>query len=131
MSASKKSLASPLANAVGHGSSKHGFSHWWWQRVTAVLLIPLTLWFVMSVVCLVGEGHAAAVAWLSSPFSASIMLIFLLVSLFHAQTGLQVIIEDYIHTKWLNLALLLFIKFAAVVMSVFAIISVLKVVLGS
>lgn len=123
-------LRSPLSKAVGLGSAKHGFSHWWWQRVTAIALIPLTLWFVYSILCLVGGSYDAVSAWLSSPLNASIMLLFVLTSLFHAQTGLQVVIEDYVHTKWANLTLLLLTKFAAVLMAVLSIISVLKVALG-
>lgn len=124
------SLRSPLSKAVGLGSAKHGFSHWWWQRVTAVALVPLSLWFVYSVLCLLGSDHAYATQWLSSPINATIMLLFVLTALYHAQTGVQVVIEDYVHTKWLNLAMLLCVKFASVVMAVLAIISVLKVVLG-
>ena len=124
------SLRSPLSKAVGLGSAKHGFSHWWWQRVTAIALVPLSLWFVFSVLSLIGSTHADAAAWLSSPINATIMLLFVLTALFHAQTGLQVVIEDYIHTKWINLSLLLLVKFASVIMAVLAIISVLKVVLG-
>lgn len=131
MSSNKHSYSSPLKKAIGHGSSKHGFSHWWWQRLTAVALIPLTLWFVLSVLCLVGADQTTANAWLAQPLNATIMLLFVLALLFHAQTGLQVVIEDYIHAKWVNLSLLLIIKFASVVMAMFAIISVLKVVLGS
>ena len=123
-------LRSPRSQAVGLGSAKHGFSHWWWQRVTAVALVPLCLWFVYSVLCLVGSGYDAATAWLSSPINATLMLIFVLAMLFHAQTGLQVVIEDYIHTKWMNLTLLLVIKFAAVGLAVLSVISVLKVALG-
>jgi len=100
-----KNLRSPLSEAVGLGSAKHGFSHWYWQRVTAIALIPLVIWFVYSVLSLVGGDHQAAVNWLSSPINAAIMLIFTLTALFHGQTGLQVVIEDYIHTKWANLTL--------------------------
>jgi len=124
------SLRSPLSKAVGLGSAKHGFSHWWWQRVTAIALIPLTLWFAYSIICLMGASYDAVTAWLSSPMNASIMLIFVLTALFHAQTGLQVVIEDYVHTKWVNLTLLLIIKFAAVVMAVLSVISVFKIALG-
>lgn len=124
------SLRSPLSKANGLGSAKHGFSHWWWQRVSAIALIPLTVWFVYSLICLVGADHVDATAWLSRPINATLMLIFVLTALFHGQTGLQVIIEDYIHTKWQNLSLLLFIKFSAVILGVLATISVLKVVLG-
>jgi len=125
-----KNLRSPLSEAVGLGSAKHGFSHWYWQRVTAIALIPLVIWFVYSVLSLIGASHAQATAWLSSPFNAAIMLIFTLTALFHAQTGLQVVIEDYVHSKFANLTLILLIKFASVIMATFAVISVLKVVLG-
>ncbi|MFQ3243987.1 MAG: succinate dehydrogenase / fumarate reductase membrane anchor subunit [Arenicella sp.] len=121
---------SPLSQATGLGSAKHGFSHWWWQRVTAIALIPMGLWFVISVLSLAGGTHAQAEAWLSSPINATIVLLFTLTALFHAQTGLQVVIEDYVPTKWINLVLLLGTKFAAVIMAVLAIIAVLKVSIG-
>ena len=126
------SLRSPLSKAIGLGSAKHGFSHWWWQRISAVALIPLSLWFVYSIVCLIttGASYITVHDWLSSPFNATVMLLFVLSALFHGQTGLQVVIEDYIHTKWVNLTLLLLIKFASVILALMAIISVLKVVLG-
>ncbi len=124
------SLRSPLAKAVGLGSAKHGFSHWWWQRVSALALIPLSLWFVYSVLVIIGLDHQAASAWLAQPLNATLMILFLVAMLFHAQTGVQVVIEDYIHTKWLNLTLLLVVKFASVLMAVMSVISVLIVVLG-
>ncbi|MDG1905163.1 MAG: succinate dehydrogenase, hydrophobic membrane anchor protein [Arenicella sp.] len=124
------SLRSPLAKAVGLGSAKHGFSHWWWQRVTAIALVPLSVWFVYSVLTVMGMDHQYASDWLAQPFNATVLILFVLTMLFHAQTGIQVVIEDYIHTKWLNLTLLLAVKFAAVLMAVMSVISVLKVVLG-
>ena len=123
-------LRSPRSVAVGLGSAKHGFSHWWWQRVTAIALIPLCLWFVYSILCLMNNGYDHATAWLSSPINATLMLVFVFSMLFHAQTGLQVVIEDYVHTKWMNLTLLLAVKFSAIVMAVLATISVLQVALG-
>ena len=123
-------LRSPLSKATGLGSAKHGFSHWWWQRVTAIALIPLTLWFVYSLLCLFGSDYQQASAWLASPLNATIMLLFVLTALYHAQTGVQVVIEDYVHGKVMNLSLLLCVKFISVIMAMLAIISVLKVVLG-
>ena len=124
------SLRSPLSRAKGLGSAKHGFDHWWWQRLSAIALVPLCLWFVYSLISLVGEGQAQAQAWLAQPLNATLMISFLAAMLFHAQTGLQVVIEDYIHSKWLNLTLLISVKFAALMLAVLAIISVLKIVLG-
>ncbi len=123
-------LRSPRSEAIGLGSAKHGFSHWWWQRVTAIALVPLCLWFVYSILCLMNGGYDVATAWLSSPLNATLMLVFVLAMLFHAQTGLQVVIEDYVHTKWMNLTLLLIVKFSAAMLAVLATISVLKVALG-
>ena len=125
------SLRSPLSKAIGLGSAGHGFSHWWWQRVTAVALIPLTLWFVYSVLGLFAASHAEVSAWLGMPLNATLMVLFVVTALFHGQTGLQVVIEDYIHTTWLNLTILLAVKFAAVALSVYAVLSILKVVLGA
>ena len=124
------SLRSPLSKAVGLGSAKHGFSHWWWQRVTAIALIPLCLWFVYSMVCLIHSDHAVAASWLNSPVNASIMLLFVLTALFHGQTGIQVVLEDYVHTKWRFLTTLLLVKFISVASAAFAIVSVFTVVLG-
>lgn len=124
------SLRSPLSKAIGLGSAKHGFSHWWWQRLSAIVLVPLTLWFVFSVLCIISGGHAEAQAWLSAPLNATLMLLFVLTGLYHAQTGLQVVIEDYIHLKWLNLLMLLLIKFSAVLMALMATLSVLKISVG-
>ena len=123
-------LRSPLSIAVGHGSAKHGFSHWWWQRLSAIALIPLTLWFLYSLTCLVGSDYQTAADWLGSPINAGIMLMFNLTALFQGQTGLQVVIEDYVSTKSLRLGLLILVKFAAAAMAILATIAVLKVVLG-
>jgi len=124
-------LQSPLSKAIGLGSAKHGFSHWWLQRVSAVALIPLSLWFIFSIVSLINADHAAVVDWMSSIFNASLLIIFVCVLLYHAQTGLQVVIEDYVHSKGLNLVLMYAMKFSAVVLGAIAVISVLKVAFGA
>ena len=124
-------LQSPLSKAIGLGSAKHGFSHWWLQRVSAVALIPLSLWFVFSIVSLINAEHAVVVAWMGSIFNASLLIIFVCVLLYHAQTGLQVVIEDYVHGKCLNLVLMYAMKFASVVLGAIAVVSVLKVAFGA
>lgn len=120
-------LQSPLSKAIGLGSAKHGFSHWWLQRVSAVALIPLSLWFVFSIVSLIGARYIEVIDWMGSTFNASLLIIFVCALLYHAQTGLQVVIEDYIHSKGLNLFLMYAVKFSSVVLGAIAIISVLKV----
>ncbi|MBT5030986.1 MAG: succinate dehydrogenase, hydrophobic membrane anchor protein [Proteobacteria bacterium] len=117
---------SPLKNARGLGSANEGLSHWWLQRVTAVALIPLCLWFVYSVLGFLGAPHAVVVSWFGSPLNSSLMLLFVLVSLYHGQTGVQVVIEDYIHTKVLNIGLLLLVKGFSALLAVVAVVSVLK-----
>lgn len=74
----------------------HASRHWRWQRATAVALIPLTLWFVFAVVARIGDSHAAAVAWVAQPGVAAGLIIYLAAAFYHAQLGLQVIVEDYV-----------------------------------
>jgi len=121
------SFKSPLGKAIGLGSAKHGFSHWWLQRVSAVALIPLCLWFVFSIVCLSQGDFESAVLFFDSPLQTSLMLIFVLVLIYHAQTGLQVVIEDYIHIKSINLIMLYGVKFLSVLMAVLAVVSIFRI----
>ena len=121
------SFKSPLGKAIGLGSAKHGFSHWWLQRVSAVALIPLCLWFIYSIVGLVQADYQSAVGFFDSPIQASLMIIFILVLIYHAQTGLQVVIEDYIHKKLPNLVLLYGVKFLSVLLAVVAVVSIFRI----
>ncbi len=104
------SLKSPLGQVRGLGSAKEGVHHWWLQRVTALALIPLGLWFVISVIFMAGASHDDMVAWISSPFSAAIALLLIIATFWHAMLGVQVVIEDYVHNEGLKLASLLAIK---------------------
>lgn len=123
-------LRSPLARARGLGSAKDGTGHWWSQRISALALIPLTLWFVASLVCRAGGDYAATLAWLSSPVVAVALSIYLAVAFYHSQLGLQVVVEDYVHHEWLKLATLVLLQFANAVLAVAAIFSVLWISLG-
>lgn len=89
---------SPLARARGLGSAKDGVQAWWLERVTAVALVPLTLWLAASLIALSGGNHAEFVAWLSRPIAA-LLIVLLLIALFaHLAFGLRVVIEDYVHS---------------------------------
>jgi succinate dehydrogenase / fumarate reductase, membrane anchor subunit len=93
----RQQMRSPLARAMGLGSAKKGVEHWWAERVSAVALIPLTLWFVASIIAQTGSDHATFITWLRMPVT-TIMMVLLLVALFHhTALGLQVVIEDYRH----------------------------------
>lgn len=108
------SLQTPLARVLGLGSAKEGVEHWWWQRLTAVALIPLGIWFVIAVLSLVGAGYAEAHAWVTAPVNMVLVIAFSAALLHHAQLGLQVVIEDYIHHEPSKLACLLTIKFLSI-----------------
>ena len=89
---------SPLARAIGLGSAKEGVGSWWAERVSAAALVPLTLWFAASIIAHSASDYATFIVWLRTPLTA-IALILLLVALFyHTALGLQVVIEDYVHS---------------------------------
>ena len=123
--ASNKSLRSPIARARGLGSAKEGVGHWWTQRLTALALIPLSIWFVASVVCLAGADQAAISQWLGAPLTLGALSLTLIAAFYHAVLGLQVVIEDYIHTKAVKLTLIILIQFAAFAFTAAGIIALL------
>ena len=125
------SQRSPLGRVRGLGSARDGTAHWWAQRVTALALVPLTLWFVASVAANAGADHAAFAAWMGDPLAAVAMLLLVLAGFHHAQLGLRVVIEDYVHAEWLKIASILAVKFASVALGIAAAFSILKLAFGS
>lgn len=125
------SIRTPLASARGLGSSQSGVAHWWAQRVSAVALVPLTLWFVGCLLAHVGADYASVMAWLSSPLQAVLMILFVAAAFYHSQLGLQVIVEDYVHLEWAKIVTIVVLQFANVLLAVAAIIAVLMIVLGA
>jgi succinate dehydrogenase / fumarate reductase membrane anchor subunit len=130
-SAAHAPMRSPLGRAIGLGSAKEGVAHWWAQRVTALALVPLTLWFVIAVIGLVGADHGVFVAWVRSPMPAILLILLLVATFYHAALGLQVVIEDYIHGEVARLATLLMMRFLCIVFAVRGIFAVLKLALGA
>ena len=124
------SLRSPLGKVRGLGSAKEGVAHWWAQRMTAVALVPLMIWFVASICAMTGADYDAVRTWIATPM-VSIMLVLLTLAVFHhAQLGLQVVLEDYVHTEWLKIASIAIVKFAAIGLAVANIFSIVKIALG-
>lgn len=124
------SLRSPLGRVLGSGSAKEGVHHWWSQRLTSVALVPLTIWFVISLLSLPSFEHVTVVSWIAQSWTSLLLILFILVATWHSQLGVRVVIEDYVHggAKTLTLVLITFIHALVAVAGVFA---VLKVAFGS
>ena len=125
-------IQTPLARVRHLGSAKEGSDHWWWQRLTALLLVPLSLWFVASIWWLVigGATYEAFQDWLSGPVAAILMLLFIGMMFYHLKLGLQVVIEDYVHTKAVKWTLLVMINLGCLIGAIAAIYSTVAVALG-
>ncbi|MEQ8355267.1 MAG: succinate dehydrogenase, hydrophobic membrane anchor protein [Kiloniellaceae bacterium] len=119
------SLRSPLGRVRGLGSAKDGTGHWWAQRLTALALVPLTIWFCISVIAMTGADYAAVVNWIGSPLVAGLLVLLVAATFYHATLGLQVVIEDYVHGEMTKIVLLLAVKALAIVLALSAILSVL------
>ena len=124
------SLRSPLGKARGLGSAKEGVVHWWAQRMTAVALVPLVIWFVASICAMAGADYSTFRDWITTPV-VSVLLVLLTVATFHhAQLGLQVVLEDYVHTEWLKIFSIGLVKLSAIGLAVATIFSIVKIALG-
>jgi succinate dehydrogenase / fumarate reductase membrane anchor subunit len=123
-------MRSPLGRVRGLGSAKTGTGHWWSQRLTAIALVPLTLWFVGAVAMRAGADHAEVAAWLSSPWSACLMILLIVATFYHGWLGLQVVIEDYIHDERIKIASLLLVKGASIVLALLALVAVFILISG-
>ncbi|MDJ0947354.1 MAG: succinate dehydrogenase, hydrophobic membrane anchor protein [Alphaproteobacteria bacterium] len=119
-----------LGRVRGLGAAKDGTHHWWVQRLTSIALVPLTLWFVVSVVRLVGADHGAVAGWIASPVPAVLLVLFIAVTFHHMQLGLQVVIEDYVHNEAAKIGTIILVKFAAALLGLGAVFAVLKIAFG-
>jgi succinate dehydrogenase / fumarate reductase membrane anchor subunit len=123
----QKRLVTPLARVRGLGSAKHGLWHWIGQRVSAVALVPLTLWFVWSIVDLTGAEQARVLEWLSRPASAILMALLVIATFYHLSKGVQVVIEDYIHREGVKLTALLLVKGLIILTATASLFTILRV----
>jgi succinate dehydrogenase / fumarate reductase membrane anchor subunit len=120
-------LRDPIAIARGLGSAKDGTGHWWTQRLTAIALLLLTPWFAWLVLGLIGSDQTTMRATLAQPWTASLLLAFVVSLFWHAQLGMQVIVEDYVH-GWLEVALQIAIKFAYTLATLASVLAIGRIV---
>lgn len=125
------SLRTPLSRVLGSGSAKEGTDHWWIQRVTAVGLVVLGLWFLFALSSVGGADHGAVREWIGRPWNGVLLLLLAVTLAYHSALGVQVVIEDYVHGPFLKVASLVLNKFAHVVVAAAAAFAVLRVAFGS
>jgi len=123
-------LRTPLKRVRGLGSAKSGTHHFIVQRVTAVALIPLVLWIIWLALALLHADYARARALVHTPFNALLLIAFLIAAFWHAQLGVQVVIEDYVHTRWLEVAAQLAVKFLCALGALASVLAVVRIALG-
>jgi succinate dehydrogenase / fumarate reductase, membrane anchor subunit len=124
------SLRSPLSRVLGMGSAKDGTAHWWAQRVTAIALVPLTLWFAFSLLALPDLYFETVRTWLSVPISGFLAVLLVAVLSYHSYLGTQVIVEDYVAAAGSKVLILLLLKFLYVLCAGSGIFAILRVVFG-
>ncbi|MDX1922839.1 MAG: succinate dehydrogenase, hydrophobic membrane anchor protein [Alphaproteobacteria bacterium] len=129
MNTKSQSFRSDLGRVRGLGSAKDGTHHWWMMKISSFALIPLTFWFVISVLDLVGGDQVAIQQWLKHPLQAITLLLFIGFSLHHSANGLQTVMEDYIHSPFYKTVLLVANKLVHVVLAAVAAFSIITLAL--
>ena len=107
----------------------HGLAHWKLQRISAIAMVPLVIWFTSSLMLVLTNGYEQSIEWLQNPFNATGLILLFGILYFHAASGLQVVIEDYVHHEGLKIVSLILIKLVALVLGVLSILCVLKIFL--
>lgn len=123
-------MRSPLGRVRGRGSAKMGVGHFSLMRMSSMALVPLTLWFLVSVGNVVGADYAGYRAWIGEVGNATMMVLLIATVFHHAAHGLQVVIEDYVPSEEVREVMIVGVKFLAALLAVNAIIAVLKVAIG-
>jgi succinate dehydrogenase / fumarate reductase membrane anchor subunit len=124
------SIKTPLGRVLGHGSAKQGVSHWWVERLTAIALLPLTVWFVWALLSLPTFDHADVVAWIATPWASVLLILFVVAVAWHSQLGMQVFIEDYVHGPAIKFVTTTLSSFTHIIAAVAGVFAILKIAFG-
>ncbi len=117
----------PLAKVKGLGAAKAGTGHFWMQRMTAITLIPLSLWMVAFTDQLLNASHQDMIAWLSGPMDTILALAWIIAAFYHAALGLQVVIEDYVHADWIKISSIWVMKLTFLFFAIAAIVAIFRI----
>ena len=124
-------LRSPLGRVLGLGAAKEGVDHWWKQRVSAVGLVLLTLWFVFSLLSMGPSHYDTMQSWIERPANAALLGLLVITLTYHSQLGVQVVIEDYVSRKSIKVVSLIANQFVHIALAAVALFAVLRAVFGS
>ncbi len=124
-------LRTPLGRVLGRGAAHAGTEHWWSQRLTAVALVLLGAWFLVSMLLLPGFSHEDVHAWLARPWNAVLALLLVVTVAWHSSLGLQVVIEDYVHQPFIRVVSLILSKFVHVLLAALALLAIARITLGN
>ena len=119
-------MRSPARPRARPGCARAGAAHWWAQRLTALALVPLTLWFICAMVRMIGATRDDVVSWMAGPLPIVLLIALVVATFHHLQAGLQVVIEDYVHRDWLRVGSILLIKAIALLLALACIVSMLR-----
>ncbi len=123
-------LSTPLSKVKGLGSAKEGTGHFWHQRLTALILIPLVLWFAFSIASMPID-HATLTTWIRQPTVAIALILLILATFYHAQLGIQIVIEDYVSTHSTRTVSIILVNFLCLLFAIIGVVAVLKISFGS
>lgn len=125
------SYRSPLARARGLGSAKEGVGHWWLQRVTSVALVPLMVWLVVALALLGQADYATLLDRVAQPVVAVLLVVLVPTLFYHSSLGIRVVVEDYVDTKWLEIAIITIVNFTHILLAAVSVFAVLKIAFGA
>lgn len=124
------SLTTPLRQVLGLGSARSGVHHWWLQRLTSIALVPLSIWFAVSLITLPSLGYATLVVWMSQSLTALLLILLVLTATWHSRLGVQVVVEDYVHTPGTRALTMVLVNFLHVFIAAAGVFAILKVAFG-